>query len=212
MRTRLALGFVLALGACTGSSDVPCATPPGCASRGACCDERTACRQTLCQGLIWICEPSASGGHRWQQGTTSAACPEPPAPDFGPDRGQPDRGVDLARDLDVDSPTPDAAGQGRSCSAGDVSFEVDPGLAACTKPKIIARSVTPYAWIGCGVEAPTGTIHWDTAPRIEKEGQLVKWTFTPQVPCEPGPYELHFIADATEGNVALGKIVASCTP
>jgi hypothetical protein len=93
-----------------------------------------------------------------------------------------------------------------------VSFEVDPGLAPCTRPTIVARSATPYPWIGCGVRAASGAVSWDTGPKIEHEGNTVKWTFAPQVPCEAGPFTLHFMKDATDGNVALGTIVATCTP
>lgn len=107
---------------------------------------------------------------------------------------------------------PDSSAQGTSCQNAGVQLTVDQPLKACATVKLTATSSQVYTWVMAGIKAPTTTVGWTGGASASCNGTCT-WIFDAvAVPCQPGPYTLHLMRDATNDDPSVGTEVASCTP
>jgi hypothetical protein len=113
----------------------------------------------------------------------------------------------------LDGPaSPDSGAQGTSCQGSGVQLSVDQPPEACATVKLTAVASQAYTWVMAGIKAPTTTIGWTGGASASCNGTCT-WVFDAvAVPCQPGPYTLHLMRDATNDDPSVGTEVASCTP
>ena len=152
-----------------------------------------------------------------------AGCPGSLPPEEPPDQGSaplPDRGALPEAGADSDAPNHDGPGpqpdatQGTSCSNAGITFTIVTALAACGQARIDVTAPTSYSWVLVGITSGKGNSKWTGGvTNVNCGGGSCAWTFPKaDVPCEPGPYALSLMRDATNDDPSKGVIEATCTP